>query len=94
MQPWPKEGGPGRAVPGMGLTRLAGHLGVMLCRGQGLTRHAVLVWFQALFVYNDWLEHNKAHPDASVTLYEATTEQAKATRTKVRPHRQGVLQYQ
>jgi hypothetical protein len=29
---------------------------------------------QALFVYNDWLERNKDHPGATVTLYEVRIE--------------------
>ncbi len=43
----------------------------------------VCVTAQARFVYNDWLEKNKGNPNATVTLFEVTSEAAKATRKTV-----------
>lgn len=32
-------------------------------------------------MYNDWIEKSKKMPDAAVTLYEATSPEARAART-------------
>ena len=39
---------------------------------------------RAMFQYGDWLDKTKENPTATVVLLEATSEEAKAKRTKVR----------